>query len=156
MDWLRDVVGVRILLVDSDDAVRHAAGLVLADTGCVFACAASTAQALALLESLAFDVVISDHRPPGCDGLSLLREVRRRRPAARTVLATGIGSQGLFAQALAEGADLCVDKPLSEASLASAVTGWTLEPRDATATRRRPPAPPPAARRPRGAPKTAP
>lgn len=122
MEWLSKIRGLRILLVDDDAAVRDSAGLVLEGSGCALTCSASAEQALDHVRASAFDVVISDYRLPGRDGLSLLEEIRQRHPDTRTVLATGHGSPELFARASAA-ADLCLDKPLTEAKLASALVG---------------------------------
>lgn len=124
MGWWNEIRGLRILLVDDDAAVRDAATLVLEGSGCLLTCAASAEQALLHLRTGGFDVVISDYRLPGRDGLSLLGEVRRSHPSARTVLATGHGSPELFTRvAASQAADLCLDKPLSEAKLADALVG---------------------------------
>jgi putative nucleotidyltransferase with HDIG domain len=55
--------------------------------------ASSAAEALALLESGAFDVVVSDMRMPDMSGVQLLEEVRRRQPDAVRLILSGQSSE---------------------------------------------------------------
>ncbi|MCU1428240.1 MAG: response regulator receiver protein, partial [Actinomycetia bacterium] len=50
--------------------------------------AASGEEAIALLRSKAFDVLISDMRMPGVDGLQLLRMARDERPSVVRIVLT--------------------------------------------------------------------
>jgi DNA-binding NtrC family response regulator len=54
---------------------------------------ASAEAALPLLESKAYDVLISDLRLPGADGLSLITHAKNKYPEMHTILMTGFGSE---------------------------------------------------------------
>lgn len=64
----------RVLLVDDEPWMLKLMAAVLSMEAEVVSCA-SGPQALALLEAQSFDVVCSDYRMPGMDGLALLRAV---------------------------------------------------------------------------------
>src|SRR5262249_19020245 len=67
--------------------------------------AASGEAALALLrdpEALPFDVVLSDLRLPGADGLEVLRAARERDPHTSVVLLTAYGSIETAVEAMRE------------------------------------------------------
>jgi len=87
----RLVRGRSILLVDDSDDVRESTALLLEHAGHVVRCAANAGEALALLSGgYAPDALVSDIVMPGeLDGFALAREVARRWPAMRIVLATG-------------------------------------------------------------------
>lgn len=51
--------------------------------------ATSGAQALQLMSTLPFDVVISDQRMPGMSGVELLGQIREKHPQAMRILLTG-------------------------------------------------------------------
>ena len=60
---------------------------------------ASGEEALAQLHEKPYDLLISDFRLPGVDGLELLERVRQVRPAMRTILITAYGSPEVEARA---------------------------------------------------------
>src|SRR5208282_1826786 len=76
----------RILLVDDEERLRHAAGKVLTDEGYSVLGAASGREALKLLQEEAFALVISDLRLPDLDGIALLKQARELLPEAEVVM----------------------------------------------------------------------
>jgi DNA-binding NtrC family response regulator len=64
------------------------------------------------------DILISDYRLPGMDGLALLQEVKRRAPSCELVLITAYGSIELAVQAMQNGASDFITKPFSPEELA--------------------------------------
>jgi CheY-like chemotaxis protein len=90
----------RILLVDTLPERRAGLALLLEDTGmCVFGTASGT-EALAILGLVQPDVAVVDLRVPDWDGLSLIRQLRRRRPAL-AVLAHSATDRGTVMPAAA-------------------------------------------------------
>ena len=69
-------------------------------------------EALDLISSERVDAVISDLRMPGMDGLDLLRSVRGKYPHVGFIMATGAGDVRSGVQAMKEGADDYLQKPL--------------------------------------------
>jgi DNA-binding NtrC family response regulator len=55
----------------------------------------SSESALPLLESKKYDVLISDLRLPGADGLSLITHAKNRFPEMHTILMTGFGTEAV-------------------------------------------------------------
>lgn len=89
--------GLRILLVEDDDAVRAVTESLLIDLGCRVESAVNGAEALRRLERDApFDLVLSDIvMPGGVSGVELARKVRADRPDLPVVLTTGYGGDKL-------------------------------------------------------------
>jgi len=66
----------RILVVEDDDALRDLLENELEDDGSEVATASSAEQAAEILEGGGLDLVVSDLRLPGADGLALLDRTR--------------------------------------------------------------------------------
>jgi signal transduction histidine kinase len=120
------VPGARILLVEDDPRVRTATVGALEDLGYEPIACSSGAEALALFDSMEFDLVISDVIMPEMTGPEMVRELKGRRPDIAVLFVTGYVGEG-------EGEDLVgydlLRKPFTVSTLASSV---------ATALARRP------------------
>lgn len=101
----------KILIVD-DSAVdrRLAQGLLDHAGDWQIEVAESGEQALEMLAESPFDVVLTDLRMPGMDGLELLRAIRQQYPGLPVVLTTAEGSENLAVDALRCGAASYVPK----------------------------------------------
>lgn len=103
-----------ILIVDDDaallDALPTAVSLRL--PGVTITTAASAYDALELIQATDFDVVVTDIKMPGLDGLGLLGKINSIRPGTPTVLITGHGEHELTIRALRGGAYDFVQKPI--------------------------------------------
>jgi two-component system response regulator HydG len=73
--------------------------------------AADGQKALVMALNGNFDVVVSDIRMPGVDGLTLLRELKRARPEVEVVLMTAFASVPNAVEAMKEGAYDYLTKP---------------------------------------------
>ena len=120
------VPGARILLVEDDPRVRTATVGALEDLGYEPVACASGAEALALFESMEFDLVISDVIMPEMTGPELIRELKSRRLDMAVLFVTGYVGEGEGEELV--GYDL-LRKPFTVSTLSSAV---------ATALSRRP------------------
>jgi len=78
-----------VLVVDDDEHVRRSLRRVLKRTGCTFLEAPEAATALDILARDPVNVVVSDYRMPGMDGVEFLRVVKERYPSIQRVLLTG-------------------------------------------------------------------
>jgi len=58
-------------------------------------CAQAANDALWMLERKSYDLVISDLRMPGMNGLELIREIRNRWPDTKTIMMTAYGADEL-------------------------------------------------------------
>ena len=92
--------GLRILLVEDDDAVAAGVGHMLRDLGYRYVRAAEARAALTILSSEEFDLVFSDMIMPGdMDGLALAKAVRARWPLLPILLTTGFSAAASTAEA---------------------------------------------------------
>ena len=88
------VPGARILLVEDDPRVRTATVGALEDLGYDPIACSSGAEALALFDSMEFDLVISDVIMPEMTGPEMVRELKSRRPDIAVLFVTGYVGEG--------------------------------------------------------------
>ncbi|MBA2681959.1 MAG: response regulator [Ktedonobacteraceae bacterium] len=113
----------RILLVDDDQALLQVLPRTVSlrvpaahvDT------ASSGQDALACLQTQQYDVVVSDIKMPGMDGLALLARVQELQPDTPTLLITGHGEHNLAVQALRGGAYDYIQKPVERDNFIAAL-----------------------------------
>jgi NtrC-family two-component system response regulator AlgB len=102
-----------ILIVDDERNIREHLATYVRGLGHRAEVAADAVAALASLDRHDFDVVFSDVRMAGIDGLALLREIRRRRPEAVVVLMTAFATVQGAVEAMRAGAYDYLVKPFS-------------------------------------------
>ena len=112
---------MRVLLVDDDPAILKATQRVLEAVGHHVVTCSSGSEALALLASQAFDVMLSDLQMPGLSGLNLLRAVREHDLDLPVVLVTGNPEVQTAADAVEYGAFRYLIKPVPTEELTSVV-----------------------------------
>jgi DNA-binding NtrC family response regulator len=100
------------MIVDDEAAIRESLAEALTDDLAEVQTAADAKQALLLLADATPDVVLTDVRMPEMDGLTLLREIRRRTPQVDVVLMTAFDDMPIVASAMREGAADFLVKPL--------------------------------------------
>jgi CheY-like chemotaxis protein len=84
--------------------------------------AASADQALALLDAVAPDVILSDIGMPGRDGYWLAGQVRARRPDIAAIALTAFSGHDDIERAFAAGFDQHVAKPVDPELLVNALS----------------------------------
>ena len=102
-----------ILIVDDEKNIRSHLSTYVASLGHRVKSAADGAEALAELDRGAFDVVFSDVRMAGMDGLALLNEIRRRQADVIVVLMTAYATVPQAVEAMRAGAYDYLVKPFS-------------------------------------------
>ncbi|HNV02326.1 MAG TPA: sigma-54 dependent transcriptional regulator [Vicinamibacterales bacterium] len=101
----------RILIADDHDALRRALARALVDAGHEVEEAANGNLAIERLHEGSFDVVLSDLKMGGSDGIDVLRSTKALHPSAAVILMTAFGSVGTAVEAMKIGAFDYVQKP---------------------------------------------
>jgi len=110
-----------ILVVDDEEAVAEFCRFTLADAGYTVFVAHSAKDALDAVERHEIDVVLSDVKMPGTDGLALLRALNMAPNAPDVVLMTAYGSIAAAVEATRLGAYDYIEKPFSPERLETTV-----------------------------------
>ncbi len=125
-----------VLIADDDRSVREALIACIKSLGLEPRGVDSGDAALPLLE--ACDLLISDVRMPGMDGMALLAEARRRRPDLPVIMLTGHATVDLAVQAMRAGAANFIEKPFEIDDLEQAVRAALNTPAPAAASAPKP------------------
>src|SRR5579862_9847308 len=102
-----------ILLVDDNRQGLIARKSLLQELGCNISTATNADEALDLVNSRKFDVVVTDYKMPRMDGIELIKRIRGVEPGARIILLSGfVEPLGLTEEST--GADVVIAKSAGE------------------------------------------
>jgi two-component system response regulator AtoC len=107
----------RVLVVEDEAYVRDSLVEILGSRRFDASAASSVAEALAHLGRAPVDVVLSDLRMPGADGLELVRRMQTAAPDVPVVILTGHGNVASAVECLKAGASDYVLKPAEPEAL---------------------------------------
>ncbi len=110
-----------ILVVDDSAATREVLERNLRAGGHAVHTAANVAGAITILNQIPIDLVVTDLRMPGADGMVLVRHVREHKPDTGIIMVTGFATVGGAVSAMREGVDDYLPKPFSDDELRHAV-----------------------------------
>jgi ActR/RegA family two-component response regulator len=114
---------IKLLMVDDDEVALFTLGALLREQGFDVTTASSVLEALKLISSGAFDVLLSDlHMPGAGDGLTVVSAMRHANPKAVTILLSSFPEMSAATQAILMQADQILVKPMDIASLVDAIT----------------------------------
>src|ERR1700736_4862185 len=117
------MVPVKVLLVDDDEVVRLTLARVLKTEGFDVTVAANVPEALRLIISEAYDVLLSDlHMPGAGDGLTVVSAMRHANPKAVTMLLSSFPEMEAASHAILLQADEILVKPMELSALVKAIT----------------------------------
>jgi len=101
----------RLLVVDDEESLRITTAAILEREGYIVDTASSGDEAIALLQKLEYDLVLTDLHMEGGDGLSVLSQIRQHSPLTISIVLTGFASVESAIAALQEGAYDYLIKP---------------------------------------------
>ena len=114
-----------ILVVDDEQSMRDFLKILLVKDGYKVLVAEDGVQALAMLDKKGVDLVISDIRMPGMDGLELLEEIRTRSADLPVVMITAFASPNDAVRAMKNGAYDYISKPFNVDEIKSVIQSAT-------------------------------
>jgi len=107
----------KTLLVDDEPGILRVLGISLADRGYDVLTASSGEEALDLFRSAKPDIVLTDIKMPGIDGIALLRKIKEEIPETEVIMITGHGDMQLAVQSLKHEASDFITKPIHDEAL---------------------------------------
>jgi two-component system, NtrC family, response regulator AtoC len=111
----------QILVVDDEVNLRRVLGAVLERAGYDVLVAADGTEGLAVLANHHIDVVVTDLRMPGVDGMALLREAQRVDPDIPVIILTAYSTVDNAVEALKSGAFDYLTKPFEQSDVLAIV-----------------------------------
>ncbi len=107
----------RVLIVDDHPRARESMAHILASCGHTTSTCSGAVEALQRVERESFDVVLTDLRMPGMDGLEFIREMRERGCDTEIVMVTAHASVESAVEAMRHGIFDYAEKPLGADAL---------------------------------------
>src|SRR6204780_649869 len=111
----------RILIVDDEANARAALSEILEDDGYATETAADGFKALGKLEEFVPDVILTDLKMPGLDGIAFMEKARGAAPGAVFVVMTAFGTVSSAVEAVKKGAENSPPKPLDPEALGAVI-----------------------------------
>lgn len=103
---------MKILVVDDEEGARELFNTILTDEGYEVALAVDGEEALNRMKGDAYDLVVTDIKMPGMDGLQLLQELRKVGSTADVIMVTAYGEVESYLKAMSLGAAEYINKPI--------------------------------------------
>ncbi|QJB57041.1 S16 family serine protease [Pseudodesulfovibrio sp. zrk46] len=103
----------RILLVDDEVIARENMAIVFQGEGYDVEAVANGLEAVAAMEKSPADIVVSDLKMEGMDGMELLQVLRQRWPDTKVIMITGYATVKTAVAAMQQGADQYLGKPVN-------------------------------------------
>jgi DNA-binding NtrC family response regulator len=108
---------MKTLLIDDDEFVRDSLRLLFLSKGCPLLTLETAEEAIEAIRAEDYDVVITDYRLPGMDGLELCRQIAEMSPHAKKILITAYGSKAVADEAKTVGVLELIEKPITSGSI---------------------------------------
>ena len=117
--------GISILIVDDEESVRDSLYNWFIDDGYIVDCVENAKQALSILESKNFDIILANIKMPGMDGLEMHRRIKSLNKDSIVIIMTAFASVDTAVQALKDGAYDYITKPFDPDDLSHLIRNAT-------------------------------
>ena len=107
----------KIVLIDDEKDIREVMAIALQDAGYTVATAPDGATGLMLCDDTSPQIVITDIRMPGMDGIRVLETLKQKYPDIEVIVATAFGEMDLAIRALQLDASDFITKPIGDDAL---------------------------------------
>ena len=99
-----NMIDFKILVVDDEEEFRDVYRIIFEDKGYDTYVASSGEQCLSMLEGDDFDLVITDLKMCGMDGIELLKSIKEKQNSCEVIIVTGFGTVDSAVDAMKQGA----------------------------------------------------
>jgi signal transduction histidine kinase len=107
----------QVLLVDDEPGILKVLGLSLVDRGYRVLTAQNGEEALRVFHEAVPEVILTDIKMPGMDGIELLKRIKQESPNTEVIMITGHGEMELAIQSLKYDASDFITKPIHDETL---------------------------------------
>ena len=123
MDLFARLQGMNVLLVEDDQWIRDSLRRFFANENCALMAVETGEDALEVIKDNACDIIITDYRLPGMDGLEFLKRAQRLDSRARfkKILLTAYMTEAVISEAFRLGVHEFIEKPFSTEDLEEAL-----------------------------------
>ena len=111
MTFFEKIKNLHLLLIDDDEWIRDSMRLFFESEGCDLVTLETAEQALELVKQEPFDIIISDFRLPGIDGIEFFKRTSQLNKSSLKILITAYMSKKVASDAKKAGVDDLIEKP---------------------------------------------
>ena len=113
MNSFNELTKLKTLLVDDDELIRDSLKIAFSAKGCAMRVAESAEEGIAAISEEPFDIIISDLRLPGMNGLDFFKQAAVIQPDAIRFLITAYRDDHIISEAVRIGVNEFIEKPFS-------------------------------------------
>ena len=117
MNPFNELQNFKTLLVDDDEFIRDSLKIAFTTKGCPIRVAETAEDGLQAIKDEQFDIIISDFKLPGMNGLEFLKLATVTQPQAVNILITAYRDEYCFSEAIRIGVTEFIEKPFSVKAL---------------------------------------
>jgi two-component system response regulator HydG len=118
---VREEISGSILIIDDDPHFLRVLQRILSGEKFAVTATFNPCEAIGLLRSGSFDLIICDLRMPDCDGLNLLQVIRGGGSEIPVIILTAYGEVDTYLEAMNAGATEYLNKPIKSEELVQVV-----------------------------------
>lgn len=111
----------KLLLIDDEESILRVLSLSLKSDGHEVATAQNGEEGLKVFQEESPEIVLTDLKMPGMDGIQVLKKVKELNPDTEVIVITGHGDMDSAIEALEEGASDFINKPVRDEVLTLAL-----------------------------------
>jgi DNA-binding NtrC family response regulator len=116
-DLFKKLKKKKILLIDDDEWIRSSMRLFFETEGCKLLTFETAEEAIEALKQQRYDIIITDYRLPGMDGLQFLNHSQQLCPDALKILITAYRSPDIVSEAQKAGIHDFIEKPFTSKTI---------------------------------------
>ena len=117
MNSFNELKKLKTLLVDDDELIRESLKMAFRAKGCAMRVAETAEEGLEAIAEEGFDIIISDYRLPGINGLEFIKQAAVIQPRAARFLITAYRDDHIISKAVRIGVNEFIEKPFSVKTL---------------------------------------
>lgn len=117
MNIFRKLKEMSILLIDDDEWIRDSLSILFESEGCHLTALETAEEGMKELNGKTYDIIITDYRLPGMNGLEFFKKIKRSHPNAMEVLITAYRSNDVVSEAKKIGIQDFIEKSFTSKTI---------------------------------------
>jgi CheY-like chemotaxis protein len=122
MDIFSKLRNMKILLIDDDEWIRDSLSIFFEAEGCHIVSVETAEEGLEALRSQNYDIIITDYKLPGMDGIEFLKQIQTSQQNAKKIMITAYKSETVIQEAKKAGVQHLIAKPFTSDTIEASLT----------------------------------